>query len=255
MSRTINKHGLSRDIPAPTARAVRQECGFGCVICGCAIYQYEHIDPEWHNATSHAVSKIALLCGKCHDHVTRRFWSKESVKQARLNPFCKRHGYSRLRFEGADPRDYFTVRLGGCEFVRPRHVLRILGHELLSVREPEAVGAPVRVTARIYDRNGHPAVEIIDNEYHGRIDNWDIETGRGRILVRSAPHHVTLDLRILGPSHLAIRRLQMSYTEIGINASDKEVELTCYESKLRFSGSIIEPECAIDIVPRLAESA
>lgn len=30
----INKQGISRDIPDPIKRDVRQRCGFGCVICG-----------------------------------------------------------------------------------------------------------------------------------------------------------------------------------------------------------------------------
>ena len=30
-------------ISLPTKRAVRQRCGFGCVLCGKPIYQYDHM--------------------------------------------------------------------------------------------------------------------------------------------------------------------------------------------------------------------
>ena len=51
-----NEHGLPRHIPADVARAVRQECGFGCVICGVALIQYEHFDPEFAEAREHVAS-------------------------------------------------------------------------------------------------------------------------------------------------------------------------------------------------------
>jgi len=60
MART-NKHGLPRHIPPEIKRAIRQACGFGCVTCGSAIGQYEHIDPEFAEATSHDPEKMAYL--------------------------------------------------------------------------------------------------------------------------------------------------------------------------------------------------
>lgn len=36
----------SRNIPLPIQREVRQRCGFGCVICGMPLYEYEHME-EW----------------------------------------------------------------------------------------------------------------------------------------------------------------------------------------------------------------
>jgi len=32
-----------RNIPLPIQREVRQRCGFGCVICGTLLYEYDHI--------------------------------------------------------------------------------------------------------------------------------------------------------------------------------------------------------------------
>src|SRR5215204_3499084 len=90
VARTVNKFGLSRAIPSPTKRAVRQECGFGCVVCGCGIYQYEHIHPPWHAAREHLCPCIALLCGTCHEYVTRKFWPKSKIAAARLDPFCRK---------------------------------------------------------------------------------------------------------------------------------------------------------------------
>lgn len=42
-----NQHGLSRNISEDIKQEVRKKSGFGCIICGLGIYEYEHIDPEF----------------------------------------------------------------------------------------------------------------------------------------------------------------------------------------------------------------
>jgi len=71
----VNKHCLKREIPAAVKRTVRQACGFGCMVCGEAIYEYEHIDPEFAEAKEHSPDAIGLLCPTCHARVTRRLYS------------------------------------------------------------------------------------------------------------------------------------------------------------------------------------
>jgi hypothetical protein len=36
-------------IPLPVKRLVRQQCAFGCVLCGLPLYEYDHIVP-YHEA-------------------------------------------------------------------------------------------------------------------------------------------------------------------------------------------------------------
>ena len=95
----MNKYGLSRAIPAQIKREVRQRCGFGCVVCGAGIIQYEHVEPEFHEAESHDADKIALLCPQCHAKVTTRIWSKDKIKQAMRNPICKKKGFTKEAFD------------------------------------------------------------------------------------------------------------------------------------------------------------
>ena len=57
MTVTINKHGLPRTIPPDVKRAVRRACGFGCVICGLGIVDYEHVDPTFADALVHDPEK------------------------------------------------------------------------------------------------------------------------------------------------------------------------------------------------------
>jgi len=52
-------------IPDPVKRTIRQRCGFGCVICGLPIYEYDHIF-GYKNETGHIVEEITLLCDHHH---------------------------------------------------------------------------------------------------------------------------------------------------------------------------------------------
>lgn len=89
----INKHGLKRDLPADVALAVRKRCGFGCVVCGGALYDYEHFEPEFANAKEHDPKGIILLCPN-HHRGKGSVISRSTIARAALNPHCLRAGFS-----------------------------------------------------------------------------------------------------------------------------------------------------------------
>ena len=128
----VNKYGLSRYIGPNIARQIRQACGYGCVICGDAIFQYEHIDPEFAEAREHSPEHIAALCGGCHDKITRGFWSKNKVKEARQNPVCKQQGFSHSSLDIA-AKGNFIVKIGSTEFVNLGTIIEINDDIILAI--------------------------------------------------------------------------------------------------------------------------
>jgi hypothetical protein len=113
---SLNKHDLSRRIPADVRRALRQEAGFGCVKCGFAFCEYEHIDPEFADATDHDVTKMAFLCKRCHGEVTAGISSKDSVWAAKSGAFLQApeagvEGQSRVRQSELVTRQHDVLRL------------------------------------------------------------------------------------------------------------------------------------------------
>jgi len=52
-------------ISDPIKREVRQRCGFGCVICGVPIYDYEHMVPHT-EVQEHLANNVTLLCPTHH---------------------------------------------------------------------------------------------------------------------------------------------------------------------------------------------
>lgn len=110
-----------------------------------------------------------LLCGSCHDKVTKWIWSNQKVKEARENPHCLQSGFSSDFFDyGTEPP---TFVLGGAKVYRPKFVLRIFGEPLLTLKGAERPGGPGRITGVFYDRNGNELVR------------WRTTAGRDRVRI------------------------------------------------------------------------
>ncbi len=203
----INKHGLSRNIPADVKRSVRKRCGFGCVVCGCAVYQYEHLNPAFADAMLHDPEAIVLLCGGCHDRVTRRLLSKETVERAAADPRCLRQGFSFGPFDVGV--EFPEVVIGTFRGTRTRVLIQAFGDSILTVEPPEEPGAPFRLSALLCDRDGREVLRIEDNEWKVPTTNWDVEVVGQLITIRRAMREVVLQIRTEAPRALIITRLDM----------------------------------------------
>lgn len=215
-----NAHGLSRYIREDIKRTVRQRCGFGCVVCGCAVYQYEHILPEFSEALSHNAESITLLCGGCHDRGTRGLLAKKTVIEANENPKCMSLGFSFGAFDAGI--DYPQVLLGTLRATRTRVLLQLLGDPVLSVAPPEVGGGPFLLSAFFCDRKGIPILHIVNNEWRVPTTNWDVELAGQRITIRHASRQIILQIRTEPRKRLVIEKLEMSH---------KGVQVSCREGK------------------------
>jgi hypothetical protein len=204
----VNKYGLSRDIPDPLKRAVRQACGYGCVICGCAIYDYEHVSPPFAEAREHDPQHIALLCGACHDRKTRGLLSTDTVMLAMRSPFAKHEGFSKVSLDVAAD-SMVTVKIGETEFRGLRDILIVDDEPILSVSPPESQGTPPRINATFYSRSNELVARIVDNEWRGETSAFDIETQGNLITVRSKPRDIDLAMRVVSPHGVALERVSM----------------------------------------------
>ncbi len=168
-----NRFGLSRDIDEHTKRAIRQRCGFGCVMCGFAIVQYHHFDPPYCDATEHDPNGITLLCGVDHDRATRRILSDDVVRAANRNPWCARYKYTRdILFPGIGP---FSVRIASGRF-HCRTIAMFDAEVVFGISEPECRSAPRRLNAILTDPAGNEMLRIADNEWRVGVDRFDVRT-------------------------------------------------------------------------------
>lgn len=223
MMNEINIHGLSRTIPENIKRQVRQECGFGCVICGLAIATYEHIDPLFKNAKRHDPSKISYLCGSCHDRITRGAWSKQKVMDARLDPWCNRHNRCHDSFDISIPHPVIWV--GPNEIININKILSVDDHVILSIEPPEQPGAPYSISGEFYDDSGNLLFIIDRNEWVGSIENWDIETVGRTITIRKGPGKIALRMTALPPKGLIIERADIFYRHARFTVNEYQARL------------------------------
>lgn len=202
-----NPLGLSRDVPDPVKRKIRQACGFGCVVCGGSIVEYEHIIPPFSEATIHDPNRMALLCPTCHSKVTSGFMAKDTVAAARTDPYCRRIGYANQFLDIG--RGVPSLVFGGMRMVNCPIPIEFKGVPLFEVKEAEADSAPFRLSGNFFNSAGNQSLQIIDNEWRASASNWDVEVSGGAIIIRDDPGHISLRLVADPPSGLVVERMHM----------------------------------------------
>ncbi|WP_441000273.1 HNH endonuclease [Fodinibius sp. SL11] len=204
---SVNKYGLKRDIPASVKREVRQKYGFGCIICGSAIIEYDHFDPPYREAKEHDPEGITILCPQCHSKVSRGIWSREKVFAATESPKCLEDGYTSEIFDigGSHP----TIKFGGVTLSNCEIPVQISNIDLFKIQKPEKPGAPFRLSATFFDQEGKQTLRIEENEWVADSDNWDLETKGPRIIIREALYDIHLIIRAMPPKGIAIERMKM----------------------------------------------
>jgi hypothetical protein len=202
-----NKHGLSRNIPTDVKATIRREAGFGCVICGLVYAQYEHIDPEWHDAEKHDPDRMTLLCGACHERVTRGLWSKEKVWNAKENPVTFRNGECRESLDLASP---LVIRLGSTTFEGFGTIIRTPTWRFDLYTPPGNAGPPV-LSFPIQDSiTGQEVMRIEGNDLIGYVPGcFDIRTSGPKISLLDAHGRVLLGMRAKPPRELHIEDLYL----------------------------------------------
>ena len=205
---TANRHGLSRSIPADTAHEIRRRSKFGCVICRCAIYQYEHIRPEFADARKHDPDAICLLCGGCHDRVTRGRLSKETVKAKYLE--VQNSSEIARPFEELDlATNQISVILGSATFEYAQCLVRINGEDVLTISPPKDGAAFPTLNGIFCDRAAREIFRITDNVWEGPLEAWDVQISGAKLTIKADEHRPALALEIQPPNTVRIVQLDM----------------------------------------------
>ncbi len=242
----MNQYGLARDIPDGVMREVRQRCGFGCVNCGCAIIQYHHFDPEYAEAKEHLADRITLLCGTCHDRITRGMLGVEQIRAFNQNPACKRNGFvGDVLFMS---RDKIHLQIGSATF-RRHAVLMFDNQVLVGFAPPTEANAPLRLFARLTDEIGGPLLDINDNFWAAGVEHFDVQTQGNALTIRKKLGEIVLRMVQSPGGEIILERLKMAYEgfQIGVeqgrltvrNPKGGQLVLTCpnIHSTMRLTSS------------------
>lgn len=219
-----NKHGLGRKPGAAVRREIRGRCGFGCVICGLAYYDYEHFAPDFKDAKEHNPQGMTLLCMQCNQKRARGTLSAATVARANENPKCKQQGFASELFDfGPEPIEVFFA---GVSFTDCRTLIQIRGVDVLSIRPPEEPGSPVLLSGFLADSTGATTLKIVDNEWSAGDENWDVEVVGPRITIRRGPGDIALQIRVLPPHKLTIERIDLQFEGYFLKGDEEVLEIS-----------------------------
>ncbi|MGF1689641.1 hypothetical protein [Photobacterium kagoshimensis] len=198
----------SRNIPLPIQREVRQRCGFGCVICGLPLYEYEHME-EWAVVKRHVADEITLLCDQHHREKTGGLLPIEVVRAANNTPFNLREGNSKpynLHFAGTEA----TIEIGSNSFTCKDN-----GYGTAMV--PVSVdGTPLigliladghlLLNLVVFDEYNAPVLHIKNNQLIYSTSPWDIQLVGKKLTIREAHKKILFEIEFFPPNRVVINR-------------------------------------------------
>lgn len=198
----------SRNIPLPIQREVRRRCGFGCVVCGLPLYDYDHL-LSWANVQRHIADEITLLCGQHHREKGTSLLPPAAVEAANMSPHNLRAGVSKpydLHYSG----DQCEVVIGGNTFS-----MRDGGYGTILL--PVSVdGTPLLafvlgdghllLSLNVFDEYNHLVLQITNNQLLQSAAPWDIQLVGHNLVVREAERKILVDISFEPPSRIVINR-------------------------------------------------
>ena len=198
----------SRNIPLPIQREVRQRCGFGCVVCGLPLYEYEHME-EWASVHRHVAQEITLLCDQHHREKTAGFLPKELVREFNAAPFNFREGVRKpydLHFSGRKAEIVIGGNSFTCEdagfgtFMVPISVdgLPLLGFILGD--------GHLLLNLVVFDEFNAPILHIKNNQLFQSTLPWDIQLIGTMLTIREGHAQILVEIEFLPPNRVVIQR-------------------------------------------------
>lgn len=195
-------------ISSEIKREVRKRCGFGCVICGVPIYEYEHMF-EWAVVKRHVADEITLLCPTHHAEKTKNLLPAKKVAEANLNPFNKRTGSTKdhlLHYDGTSIKmilgnseiSYNNIKNG--DFVIP---LLVDNYALIYFHVEDD---QIFVNLNMFNSNNDFVFQVIANEITINVKNWDVEWVGKKLTIREGLGDILLEIIFNVPTEINITR-------------------------------------------------
>lgn len=217
-------------IPEQIKREVRQRCGFGCIICGLPVYEYEHMK-EWAKVKRHIASEITLLCDNHHKAKTTKRMPSFIVEEANKNPYNLRQKLSTsdiLYYSGQNA----TIKMGESSFILTDNgkgaamsPIKIGNFSLINILLQDQ---HFLLSMYLFDNNNNIILAIQNNEMKYCLDIWDIEYIGRRLIIRQSSRNIYIDIIFETPNVINFIRGQFYFngnkfkiTKEGLIINDK----------------------------------
>lgn len=208
MKKTI----LSRQIPRPISRQLRQESGFGCAVCGNPILEYHHIIP-WAEKNHFDCEHMVALCPNHHAQLGKQDM-KYSYRE-KSSPFNIRT----KKFKGylVTNKKNQPLLMGNNRIIGFSNSISYFGIPLIG---HSVVDEEIRVSCFMPDYRFFPEVEVKDNDLQADISEiWDIEFKQNFVKIRRSKGEVFLSFDFRGDDAVFTGVFQIGNTKFKISES------------------------------------
>lgn len=172
---------VTREPREEVKRALRQESGFGCCVCGTWIIQYHHI-VEFSTEEHHRAEDMMIICPNCHARATAHAMPEAEQRRHKASPYNIRHGQARGQLYIDRPIP--LVEAGSNVFGRNGPIIVADGEPLLSLRVDE--DGQLLTSLVLRDEEDNVIGTVVDNEWtYGDPLPWDIRAEWRRLYVRN----------------------------------------------------------------------
>jgi hypothetical protein len=221
------------DIPEPMKREVRQRCGFGCVICGLPLYEYEHME-GWAQVQRHVASEITLLCDKHHREKTNGLLPLAAVREADRNPHNKQTGVSHpydLHYAGST----CELVVGSNDFtregLREGTVLIAVAIDRTPLLAFTFEQGHLFLTLQVFDEQAQRVLWVERNELRYCPIPWDIRLEGRTLSVREGQGQFLIEIVFAPPDRVEVRRGRFSLNGLELLVYPDRL---CYANNLQF---------------------
>jgi len=175
---------------------IRQRCGFGCVMCGSPIYDYEHIFGI--GETGDDPDSMTLLCPHHHREKTAGRLPLATVVAANANPHNGVNEFSAGHELYFSSNQAVTFDLGNVQMSTSPESLQSVG---IIIDGAVALGARIvdghlRLDLNFRDLNNKPLLQVADGVLRFANRSWDITYVGKNIKIRRANRDVVLDMHV-----------------------------------------------------------
>jgi hypothetical protein len=184
------------DIPKPLKRLVRQECNFGCAICGMPIFDYDHIIP-YSEVLEHKLENLILLCPN-HHRTKGKQLDVERVKEAKANPFNK--DKSIIGGYKLEPNRKIDITIGSNRtnkiFENGNGEYNCLWINGISFLKIHSINDWITFSMIITDGIGQTILEVDKGELMFAADVWDYKYEGSNLQLRKGQGEILLDMNL-----------------------------------------------------------
>ncbi|PZD93015.1 cell division protein [Paenibacillus sambharensis] len=224
-------------IPEDIKREVRQRCGYGCVVCGNPLYEYDHIK-EWAVVREHVAEDLTLLCDQHHKEVTNKLLPRTRIIEANKEPYNIKNKASKpYIFHYSGNNCIMDIGSNITEFNTSEELddikvsmIMIDGVSLLGFR---IEGTNLLIHANVFDRHNQLILQIYDNELVYSISPWDIEFKGNKLTIREASRKILYSVRFDTPDRITIESANIYYNGVKLDVTKSGIKIN---DRIKYSG-------------------